>query len=193
MPDAAGTAPRRRRLQRPHDGDLCRGAAGDPADPSRQGQGHTRRSSPENPPPPRWLERRLMRRPRRGGRSTVVGAVRDSGPVLTAPVSAVPALFVTVRARPGPFCPVKTASSAAGGGFDGTKRAGTRSDGRRQGRNSADGCGEDRATGGVLTAIPQITADCTADITCRWIGRLWRSSCGQISSGGSRLALRAEK
>ena len=29
---------------------------------------------------------------------------------------------------------------------DGTKRAGTRSDGRKQGRNSADGCGEDRAS-----------------------------------------------
>ena len=30
------------------------------------------------------------------------------------------------------------------GGFDGTERAGMRSDGRKQGRNSADGCGEDR-------------------------------------------------
>ena len=29
-------------------------------------------------------------------------------PVLTAPVSTVSALFATVRARPGPFCPVKT-------------------------------------------------------------------------------------
>ena len=37
------------------------------------------------------------------------------------------------------------APGAAGGGFDGTERAGTRSDGRKQGRNSADGCGEDRA------------------------------------------------
>ena len=65
-----------------------------------------------------------------------------SGAILTAPVSAVPALFATVRARLGPFRPVK---SAAGGGFDGTERTGTRSDGRKQGRNSADGCGEDRA------------------------------------------------
>ena len=32
------------------------------------------------------------------------------GPVLTAPVSAVPALFVTVRARPGPSRPVKYAA-----------------------------------------------------------------------------------
>ena len=39
----------------------------------------------------------------------------------------------------------KIASSAAGGGFHGTERAGTRSDGRKQGRNGADGCGEDRA------------------------------------------------
>ena len=38
-----------------------------------------------------------------------------------------------------------TASSAAGGGFDGTERAGTRSDGRKHGRSSSDGCGEDRA------------------------------------------------
>ena len=33
--------------------------------------------------------------------------------VLTAPVSAVPALFVTVRARPGPFRSVKTVFSGA--------------------------------------------------------------------------------
>ena len=32
-------------------------------------------------------------------------------PVLTAPVSAVLALFATVRVRPGPFRPVKTAPS----------------------------------------------------------------------------------
>ena len=60
----------------------------------------------------------------------------DLHPVLTAPASAVPALFVTVRARPGPFHPVKTASSGAsppGGGFDGAERAGTRSDGHRAG------------------------------------------------------------
>ena len=55
------------------------------------------------------------------------------------------ALFPTVRARPGPFRPAKTASSGARGDFDGTERAGTRSDGRKQGRNSADGCDEDRA------------------------------------------------
>ena len=35
--------------------------------------------------------------------------------------------------------------TAAGGGFDWTERAGTRSDGRKQGRHSADGCGEGRA------------------------------------------------
>ena len=34
---------------------------------------------------------------------------------------------------------------AAGGGCDGTERAGARSDGRTQGRNSADGRGEDRS------------------------------------------------
>ena len=78
---------------------------------------------------------------------------------------------MSVRARPGPLCPVKTVPSSVGGakaalgaskplpaalgaskpppaalsGFDGTERAGTRSDGRKQGWNSADGCGEGRA------------------------------------------------
>ena len=47
----------------------------------------------------------------------------------------------SLRPSPGPFRTVKTASSAAGGGFDGTGGAGTRSDGRKQGRNGADGCG----------------------------------------------------
>ena len=72
----------------------------------------------------------------------------QSRPVLTAPVSAVPALFATVRARLGParFVPSKPPPGAPEGGFDGTKRAGTRSAGRKQGRNSADGCGEDRAS-----------------------------------------------
>ena len=40
---------------------------------------------------------------------------------------------------------MKTAPRRPGGGFDGTEWAGTRSDGRKQGRNSVDGCGEDRA------------------------------------------------
>ena len=44
-------------------------------------------------------------------------------------------------------------SAMPGGGFDGTERAGTRSDGRKQGRNSADGCGEDRAFVCTLRAI----------------------------------------
>ena len=57
-------------------------------------------------------------------------------PVLTAPVSTVLALF---------------ALGAAGGGFDGTERAGMRSDGGKQGRNSADGCDEDRA---LLVPLP---------------------------------------
>ena len=37
-------------------------------------------------------------------------ASSDYSPVLTAPVSAAPALFVTVGARPSPFRPVKIAS-----------------------------------------------------------------------------------
>ena len=55
-------------------------------------------------------------------------------------VSAISVLIATVRARPAP--------DVAGGGFAGTERAGTRSDGRKQGRNSADGCGEDRPLSG---------------------------------------------
>ena len=46
----------------------------------------------------------------------------DLSPVLTAAVSAVSALFATVRARPGPFRPVKTASS---GGWRRVWRDGT--------------------------------------------------------------------
>ena len=37
-------------------------------------------------------------------------------------------------------------AGAAGGGFDVTERAGKRSDGRKQGWNSADGCGADRVS-----------------------------------------------
>ena len=50
----------------------------------------------------------------------------DISPVLTAPVSAAPALFATIRARPEGLEP-------PGGGFDGTERAGTRSNGHKQG------------------------------------------------------------
>ena len=48
---------------------------------------------------------------------------------------------------------VKTASSDAGGGFDGTRRAGTRSDGRKHCRNNADGCGEDRASDSRVSGV----------------------------------------
>ena len=88
---------------------------------------------------------------RRAGRRIRRTAV--SGPVLSAPVSAAPTLFSTVRARPGPFRPVKPPPGAAGGGFDGTERTGTCSNGREQGRSSADGCGEDRALVTALTPL----------------------------------------
>ena len=59
--------------------------------------------------------------------------------------------------------PLKTASSAAGSGFVGTERAGKRSDGRKRGRNSADGCGEDRAgLADRLTDWRRIIHGCTA-------------------------------
>ena len=83
--------------------------------------------------------RQLKWSPFPGGCYEVAARRGVSSPVLTAPVSAVPALCATVRARPGPFCTVKTASN---GVFDGTELAGTRS----VGRNSADGRGEDRVS-----------------------------------------------
>ena len=87
-----------------------------------------------------FSERGLAPRGRRGG---------DLRPALTAPVSAVPALFATARARSGPLRPVKTAPQPALEVIlDGTERAGTRPDGREQGRNIADGCGEDRVLDG---------------------------------------------
>ena len=52
--------------------------------------------------------------------------------------------FATVRARPARSVPSKP--TPAGGGFHGTERAETRSDGRIQGRNGAGWCGEDRAS-----------------------------------------------
>ena len=51
-----------------------------------------------------------------------------------------------VPARPVPSKPPPAARRRTGGGFDGTERAGTRSDGLKQGRDSADGCCEDRAS-----------------------------------------------
>ena len=42
--------------------------------------------------------------------------------------------------------PSKPPPAAPRCGFDGTEQAGTRSDGRKQGRNSADGCGEGQAS-----------------------------------------------
>ena len=63
-------------------------------------------------------------------------------PVLTAPVSAVltaPDSAVPARQN------LQRRQAPPGGGFDGTERVGAPSDGRKQGRNSADGCGEDRA------------------------------------------------
>ena len=57
--------------------------------------------------------------------------------------------FGPVCDRPSASRPVPSRQNrlqaAAGGGFDGTERAGTRSADRKQGRHSADGCGEDRA------------------------------------------------
>ena len=75
------------------------------------------------PPPPVWpsllpVGRAWSRRRRPSVRPSVrpsavwAGTSIEYSPVLAAPVT-VPALFATVRARPGPFRPVNTASSCA--------------------------------------------------------------------------------
>ena len=70
--------------------------------------------------------------------------IADWHPGLTAPVSAVSAL----ADRPSASRPVPSDQDRLQGRrwrrFDETERAGTRSGGRKQGRNSADRCGEDR-------------------------------------------------
>ena len=125
--------------------------------------------------------------------------LHHSSPVLTAPVSAVQALFATVRARPSPFRPVKTASrrrwallakpppGAAGGGFEETKRTGTRSDGRKQDRNSADGCDEDRAPDHgpappSLTHSPGPPGQSRMHAVDRRQEPIWPGACGAASS-----------
>ena len=55
-------------------------------------------------------ERQLLGRPDRPAAWVAFSSSSKPRPVPTTPVSAVPALFATVRARPGPFRPVKTAS-----------------------------------------------------------------------------------
>ena len=70
---------------------------------------------------------------------------RCSGPVCNRPSASrpVPSRQNRLQAR----------LEAAGSGFAGMERAGTRSDGRKQRRNSADGCGEDRASDEVLIGV----------------------------------------
>ena len=63
-----------------------------------------------------------------------------------------PCLRPSERVQARSVVPSRQTRLLAGGGFDGTGRAGTRSDGRKQGRNSADGCGEDRASPGLTCA-----------------------------------------
>ena len=77
--------------------------------------------------------------------------------------------------------PSKRPPVAPGGGFDGTERAGTRSDGRTQGRNSADGCGEDRALGRrrdrSASFIPRLATPppSSREMRVRGDGEIWRS------------------
>ena len=76
---------------------------------------------------------------------------------------------------------------APGGGFDGPERAGTRLDGRKQGRNSADGCGGDRALHGrtlvwTAAADPGERGDwwrCVATAGKRPRGRGWQHTTQQ--------------
>ena len=65
-----------------------------------------------------------------------------------------------------------------GGGFDGTERAGTRPDGRKQGRNSADGCGKDRASDGGGRGLDRparrhFSSPCAGSGLEYWGGKVW--------------------
>ena len=88
-------------------------------------------------------------------------ARRDGGVLIRRPRSVTPGPHHTRQRFSGPVCDRPSASRpipprqnrlqrhrAAGGGFDGTERAGTRSDGRKQGRNSADRCDENQTSPG---------------------------------------------
>ena len=77
-------------------------------------------------------------------RNRLRGAVRHAKPV---PHHTHQHCYGPVCDRPSASRSVTLAVRAPGGGFDGTERAETRSDGRKQGWNSADGCGEDRVLG----------------------------------------------
>ena len=72
-----------------------------------------------------------------------------SSPVLTAPVNAVPVLFATVRARPARSVPSKPLPAALEAALQG----------RKQGWDSADGCGEDRALEGVDDSRDRVGAE----------------------------------
>ena len=79
------------------------------------------------------------------------------------------------------FRPVWRRPSVAGGGFDGTERTGTRSEGREQGRDSADGCGEDRAS--LLTAA-DTTGTAVSDRRARHRLICWAHPGHKMDCGG---------
>ena len=54
--------------------------------------------------------------------------------------------------------PAARRQAPAGDDFNGTERAGTRSDGHKQGLNSADGCGEDRSSALPSPSLPSAHA-----------------------------------
>ena len=112
---------------------------------------HSTEAAVQSAAPGQWVTPRPHRRRHGQGRGHIhrspdraAGAVkpgphrirqRCSGPVCDPPSAS----------RPGPSCQNRLQSCWRRVCRHGTGRDGTRSDGRKQGRNSADGCGEDRA------------------------------------------------
>ena len=116
------------------------------------------------------------------------------GPHRTRPTARLEALSATVRARPGRFVPSKKPRASPGGGFDGTERAGTRSDGHKQGRHSplmgAVRTGRDTSLCSVVSLMTSsaavlMTSPAVALMTsvgCRQMGVLFDTG-GEVRAG----------
>ena len=82
--------------------------------------------------------------PARVDHNVVTGRPRTPGPHRIRRRCSGPVCDRPSASRPVPYR-VNRLQAVLGGDFNGTERTGTCSDGREQGRSSADGCGEDRA------------------------------------------------
>ena len=131
---------------------------------------------------PQGVSRHVLRRRRHLPPSGPVTTALTPGPHRTRQrcfgrVCDGPSAFRPVPSRQTKVILVKTASSGTWRWFDVTERAGTRSNSHKQGRNSADGCDEDRAIhlacvpSGVAAACPvpppPPPGSCIPPILCR--------------------------